>query len=347
MLRILHAADLHLDSPFASLSPEQAAQRRALQRKLPQALAELCARKQCDLLLLAGDVFDGELVCPETVEALQAAFKACPAEVFIAPGNHDPYTASSPWALCQWPENVHLFTGAMEAVSLPRLRCRVWGAGFRERTAFELLHPIPKADDGFLEIGLFHGDPLHTGDYHPISGEVLRTCGLDYLALGHIHKTCLPRKAGRTWVGWPGAAMGRGFDETGEKGVFCVELDSGGCQTEFLPLPVPQYRILNLSAENVTVPPEYVGSICRVILTGEAWDFDETTLDGQFLSMELRDETVPKRDLWAECGENTLRGLTLKTLKLRYDSAKTAEERQLAVLAAKYALAALEGREQP
>ena len=56
---------------------------------------------------------------------------------------------------------------------------------------------------------------------------------------------------------------------------------------------------------------------------------------------------MPKRDLWAECGENTLRGLTLKTLKLRYDSAKTAEERQLAVLAAKYALAALEGREQP
>ena len=76
MLRILHAADLHLDSPFAGLSPEQAAQRRKLQRQLPDRIVDLCHLHRCDLLLLSGDVFDGARVCPETVEALQRAFES-------------------------------------------------------------------------------------------------------------------------------------------------------------------------------------------------------------------------------------------------------------------------------
>ena len=121
MLQILHAADLHLDSPFAGLSPEQAAQRRGLQRQLPGQIVDLANDRGCQLLLLAGDVFDGERVCPETIEALQAAFARCRARVFIAPGNHDPYDSRSPWACASWPANVHLFTGAQECVTLPEL----------------------------------------------------------------------------------------------------------------------------------------------------------------------------------------------------------------------------------
>ena len=34
MIKFLHAADLHLDAPFAALSPEQAAERRREQRAL-------------------------------------------------------------------------------------------------------------------------------------------------------------------------------------------------------------------------------------------------------------------------------------------------------------------------
>lgn len=82
MIKLLHAADLHLDSPFSGLSPEQAAARRKEQRELPAKLAELCRIHGCDALLLAGDVFDGESVAPETVEALLAAFAACPCPSF-------------------------------------------------------------------------------------------------------------------------------------------------------------------------------------------------------------------------------------------------------------------------
>ena len=117
MLRIIHAADLHLDSPFASLPPAQAVQRRRQQRQILQEITELC--HIADLVLLAGDVFDDRQVCPETVELMQSLFAQWQLPVFIAPGNHDPYTAQSLWARTLWPDNVHIFSGSMEVVELP------------------------------------------------------------------------------------------------------------------------------------------------------------------------------------------------------------------------------------
>ena len=358
MLRILHAADLHLDSPFAALPPEQAAVRRRLQRQIPSHLAALCRAQECQMLFLAGDVFDGERVCPETLEALAAAFAECPARIFIAPGNHDPYTADSPWARTAWPENVHIFTGAMEAVTLPALSCRVWGAAFQGREARDLLRPVPPADDGFLELGVLHGDPENQGPYNPISPVSLEACGLDYLALGHIHKTAPLRQAGRTWYAWPGVALGRGFDETGVHGVYRVELDRQSCHAALLPLPGPRYERLTVAAgENpesaalAALPPDSREIYCRLTLTGETAPFDRAALEERmspyFAALELRDETVPPRELWDGCGERTLRGLTLAALKQQYDAAPDQAARQTVALAARYALAALEGREAP
>lgn len=349
MLRILHAADLHLDSPFAGLSPEQAAARRRLQRQLPGQIVDLCNQKDCDLLLLAGDVFDGARVCPETVEALQAAFARCRARIFIAPGNHDPYTEHGPWAACAWPDHVHIFTGAAEAVTLPDLGCRVWGGAFSGEECHEPLKPVD--GQGLLEIGVYHGDPEKPGPYRYLSRQEIGACGLDYLALGHIHKTQLPKKQGKTWYGWPGVALGRGFDETGVHGVFRVNLDRGTCETEVLPLAGPRYETVTVPADRMPpLPADSENVICRMIFTGETEPLDLERLHAQlsprFLALELRDETVPPADLWASCGDGTLRGLALEILKARYDAAQGAE-RRTAALAARYLLAALEGRDAP
>lgn len=58
MIRILHAADLHLDSPFESLPSEKAAIRRSEQRELLRSLAQLRAQYGAQLVLLPGDLFD-------------------------------------------------------------------------------------------------------------------------------------------------------------------------------------------------------------------------------------------------------------------------------------------------
>ena len=343
MVRILHAADLHLDSPFSGLTPEQATQRRKHQRRLPALIVDLANQRHCDLLLLAGDVFDGARVCPETVEALVRAFVRFEGQVFIAPGNHDYYHDRSPWAITAWPENVHIFTGKAEAVELPE--CRVWGGGFASAECYDGLPAV--VPDGNLQIGVFHGDPEQSGPYRYFSAEELAGSGLDYLALGHIHRTQLPKKAGRTWYGWPGVALGRGFDECGVHGVFCVELDHGRCEAEFVPLPGPRYEKITVAyGDTPTLPADSGNVICRLTVTGEADgpDFDglKAALESKFLALELRDETVPARDLWAACGDGTLRGLTLSALKKQYDSGD-----ETAALAARYVLAALEGGETP
>ena len=350
MLKILHTADLHLDSPFAAFSYEEAAGMRGLQRQIPGELARLCREKQADLLLIAGDVFDSQKVYPETLDALRDALGQCEAEIFIAPGNHDPATVNSVWVKENWPENVHIFTGDMTCIALPKLGCRIWGAGFRGSEAYDLLQPIPKAEDGFLEVGLFHGDPVNDGPSHAISAQTLQTCGLDYLALGHIHKGSGLQKSGKTYYGWPGCPMGRGFDECGPKGLWYVELDETGCRQEFLPLPYPRYEILSLDVHDLTVPKAAEGSCCCLILTGESDPVDvaavEEKLSHHFRYLEVRDGTTPKRDLWSGCGEQSLRGLALAKLKKQYDEAPE-EEQPVILQAVRCLLAALEGREQP
>ena len=87
-LKILHSADWHLDSPFAGFTEQQRQFLKEAQRKIPGKIAELCRKEDCDLVLLAGDLFDGE-ARKETVDLLKRELENCGVPVLIAPGNHD------------------------------------------------------------------------------------------------------------------------------------------------------------------------------------------------------------------------------------------------------------------
>ena len=53
MVRILHAGDFHLDSAFGALTPEQARQRRAESRRMPERMVDWANDHGVQLLLLA------------------------------------------------------------------------------------------------------------------------------------------------------------------------------------------------------------------------------------------------------------------------------------------------------
>ena len=97
MLTFLHAADLHLDALFHALPPDRAAERRREQRQLLTRLAQVAQQAQVDLVFLCGDLFDSQRVRPETLQALHQVLEEMEAPVFLAPGNHDPYTDASPY----------------------------------------------------------------------------------------------------------------------------------------------------------------------------------------------------------------------------------------------------------
>jgi len=352
-MKILHGADLHLDSAFVGRSPDAVAALRRAQLRLPGLLAALCREKQCDMMLLSGDLFDGSWTM-DSVDALRAALKEAAVPVFVSPGNHDFCAPDSPWLRESWPDNVHIFKeNVIKSVAVPDLNCRVYGAGFTAMDCAALLDNFSKEGDEAYHIAVLHGDPAQKkSPYNPVSQAQVAASGLDYIALGHVHKAGSFR-AGNTLCAWPGCPMGRGFDELEEKGVYLVTV---GDKTvaEFIPLDTP--RFFDLEAEILTDPQSAVAAALpaaendhhyRITLTGE-WDgLDTAALRAhfsQFPNLELRDRTVPVTDLWACAGEDSLEGMYFGMLKTAMTEADE-EEQKILTLAAKLSRRILDGRE--
>lgn len=356
MLKIIHGADFHLDSPFAGLSPERAAQRRGEQRELLNRLVGLAREKRADLVLLAGDLLDSERVYPETAQTLRAALADIPCPVYIAPGNHDFYSRRSIWAALDWPENVHIFTGDVpEQIDLPG--CTLWGRAFTDAHQDACpLAGIIVPDDGRLHIACLHGCVGTRNDYGPITPADIASSALDYLALGHVHQGVGLQKEGGTFWAYPGCPEGRGFDEPGEKGVLYVEAEPGHVTAQFVPLARRRYEIVPVditgeadlpAAVRAAVPGDTENLICRVILTGEGPSPDLTALDRalspEFYGLTLMDRTRLPRNLWARREEDALTGLFLRSM---WEQCQAEPDNALYQLAARYGLAALEGGEE-
>ena len=357
-MKIIHAADLHLDSPFSGLSPQQAALRREEQRQLLDRLSDLAQQEQADLVLLAGDLLDTGRLYPQTAQALATALGRIAAPVFIAPGNHDPYNAASPYALPIWPDNVHIFTTPHpESVCLPELGCTVYGAAFtQEQNDLDPLEHFAAQGNG-MHIMVLHGNVAGNG-YAPITPAHMARSGLHYLALGHIHQASGLQRAGDTYWAYPGCPEGRGFDELGQKGALVVTLDpSGSCDARFAPLCARRYEILDidltgredaLSAVEEVLPAQTDRDIYRLRLIGSfAMDAGvlsqlEQVLTPRFWCLELQDRTRMPRDLWARAQEDSLTGLFLQIMAQQCQQHPDDETLQLA---ARFGLAALENGE--
>lgn len=353
-MKLLHAADFHLDHPYAALPPEKAAARRREGRELLHRLARLAAEEQVDLVLLAGDLFDGREVYRETLTMLKEALAAIPAPVLIAPGNHDPYTPRSPYAGAGWPENVFVFSDErVESRELPALHCVVHGTAFTgESLTEDLWDGFRVPEDGRLHIGLTHGDLDRSRSvYHPIAAESVAASGLAYLALGHIHAPSGLRWAGKTAWAYPGCAEGHGFDEPGERGCLLVTVEPEGVRAEFRPLAKRRYLEMEVPLAEGVPPLEAAegalaacsGEDCvKLILTGEREtppDIGalEEALSHRVFALRCKDRTVPRSGLWDRAEEDTLTGLFLRVMREKAEAGEEGAE-----LAVRFGLAALE-----
>ena len=171
MVKILHAADFHLDSAFGALTNTQARERRGEMRELLGRIAQKANEEHADIVILAGDLFDGAALYRETAEALAEALSEIRGRVFISPGNHDPYGPGSGYDTVEWPENVTIFKyGMIESVELTELNCVVYGAAFKAGMPPErLMDDIPmKLEDFVREIQAFGNRFLFLGDGMPV-----------------------------------------------------------------------------------------------------------------------------------------------------------------------------------
>lgn len=362
MVKILHAADFHLDSPFRALSPEQARQRRREARDSVLRLANFANAEHAELVLLPGDLFDSGEIYRETAEMLAHALGNIEGRVFIAPGNHDCWDLHGPYGQVAWPENVHIFKSKeIETVELPEKNCVVYGAAFTEpECTDDLLRGFRAPQDGRLHLMVLHADVDGARRYNAISKGEIAESGLNYLALGHVHGFSGIQRLWNTVWAYPGCPEGRGFDECGKHGVILGTVEKGSCDLRFVSFARRKYEILNVDVTGRNVLnalEEALGGegtatdIYRIVFTGET---DERGVDlkavrqaveERFYRLELRDETVVAQDVWARADEDSLRGLFLKNLLRRKAAAQTEEERAQIDRAARIGLAALDKRD--
>lgn len=355
-MRFLHAADLHLDSAFAALPAEKARQRRRESRELLTRLVTLAREEAVDAVLLAGDLFDGVHVYPETIAQLQDALRRMTCPVFIAPGNHDPYGRTSPYARESWPDHVHIFT-AEQVTAVQQTGFTVHGAAFTDHhRVSEPLASYRAPQDGTIHLLCLHGAVEEPGsEYGNITRAQIAQSGFTYLALGHIHQYSGAQQCGGSVWAYSGCTEGRGFDECGEKGAVIADIVPGRVNLTFVPLARRCYRICRedvtgrSAAEVLERLTCYAEDICRVILTGESDSVDLRALSAdyaaRFYALQLRDETRPTQDLWQRVGEDSLRGLFLQKLRAQYEAAASETEKETILAAVRFGIAALDGRD--
>ena len=244
-LRFIHAADLHLDSPFKGLkvfAPDSvSSELRKATFNVYDNIINLCIKEHVDALLIAGDVYDGadrslgaQLKFVDGLKRLDAAG----IRSFVCHGNHDP--------LDGWEARLDLPDGCVRFG--PELRGEpvfpdnperaiVYGISYPQRDVRENLsqhfRDLPRA--GF-NIGLLHanvdGNTEHDS-YASCSLSDLEKTGIDYWALGHIHTRSVLRHENPSIV-YPGNPQGRHPNEPGPRGVYLVDVDvSGAVRLEF------------------------------------------------------------------------------------------------------------------
>ena len=237
-MRLLHIADVHLDTPFAGRS-ETVRQRlrratlEALDRCVATALAE-----EVDAVLIAGDLFDGAYLSFETERFLLAQLRRLAKggiQVVYATGNHDPGEGTRAGHL-DWPGTVTVIPDGSPVVvpitgSAGDTVGYVVGAG--HATGREIgdlsarLRPVPDTD--LPQAALLHTQVSSAGAgglhhaYAPSSLAHLRAAGFHYWALGHIHLR--QELSGDPPVHYCGSLQGRNPGESGAKGGLLVDLE--------------------------------------------------------------------------------------------------------------------------
>jgi len=273
-VKILHMADVHLDTAFAGSDDDVRRKLRAGAGQAFEKAADTALERDVDAVLIAGDLFDSQRLSFATERVLLAALgrlEAASIPVFYATGNHDPGLADTRRLNLPWPKNTTVFSDPNpRTVPIHDRQGRqvAWltAAGHqRQGEGRNLARTFPRARVELPHVAMLHAQVLSSigSDVHeryaPCSELDLDRPGYVYWALGHVHHR--QRVSDRVQAWYPGNLQGRHPGEHGEKGCLCVELGPHGLEDlEFIPLAPLVWHSLELNCPREAVSLEQLVS---------------------------------------------------------------------------------------
>jgi len=261
----VHAADLHLGSPFQGLraaGPLVAAAADAATYRAFDRILSLAIDSEAAFVLFSGDVYDAEdrnltaqLRFRDGLRRLQrAGIRAC-----VIHGNHDHLGGTQ--ARLEWPENVRFFPARpsdpeiLHAGGAPV--AAVHGYSYPQRHVRESVlaqYEARRTDEGLFRIGMLHGNVGGNPDhdpYAPCSLEELGALPFDYWALGHVHGHAVLRARAPVVV-YPGSPQGLSPRETGAHGCCRVTVEADRtARVEFVPVHALRWVNLDVPIDGV------------------------------------------------------------------------------------------------
>lgn len=348
-MKILHTADLHLGRTYRGLGAKGEQLRQAQMETLGRIVA-LAAAEGCDVVLVAGDLYDSNQVSGRLVRQSLALFNRLDIDVLVLPGTHDPLSASSVYNRPEFKDagNVRVFgvhSKSFEVVGL-RIHGSPLDGGCGARPLRDL-KPDPGAEGNVATV---HGSIQIPGksseDDSIISRQEIGTSGLDYLALGHWHKMADFSSGGvASW--YPGSPEVLKYGECeGPGNVLLVTIDSGQVKVE--PRRVGRFSWVEKTIDVSVFPPggaleaeirSAAGEdvLARVKLTGTLpkgvrVDVDELTeaLEAEFFHLEIDAGGVGRRSEDLACfPEGSLAAVYVARLREEIKKAKGLDRERL------------------
>ena len=307
-MKILHCADLHIDSPLTGLSKYEgfpAEELRGATRQAVQNLVDYACdpKNQIDVVTVGGDVFDGTWESADTglwwnLQLGRLAESGC--EVFVVHGNHD--ADSRITDRISPPPGVHVF-GSDAPASIEATNCDlvVHGQSYAHAaTLTDLGSAYPTAKPGVVNMGLLHtsldGRPGHE-PYSPCNPSNLALKGYELWGLGHIHmRDDQIQFAGSRFI-FPGNTQGRSVRETGPKGASVITFaeDRSISSVEFVPFDVVRWTVARIDIGELEDRSAIRSAVQQHVL--------EVASDGH--TVAVRVELVGSGPLHSELAEST------------------------------------------
>ncbi|MEW8957160.1 exonuclease SbcCD subunit D [Clostridium sp.] len=354
-VKILHCGDLHFDTPFKEGDNDFSEKRKEDLRETFSNILNKSLEEKVDLVLIAGDFFDNMTLTKTTLNFIQRKLEEVkPLKIFISPGNHDPFNEKSLYSLINWPSNVHIFKEEIEKVYIDELNVNIFGIGFKETHVKESL--LKGFNDKYdlknskeINLMVIHGEIAkgeEINNYNPITFKEIGDSNLNYIALGHRHSFSKIQREKNTYYSYSGNPEGRGFHETGDKGVVIGNVYKDYVDLKFLPLCKRRYEILDVNIEGAkdyeTIESlilkevsneDRLKNLYRIILKGELKDdfiinkdLLEEKLSSKFYYVKVQDKTILSIDYESLSKEISIKGIyarrMLDLIKKEEDSLK-------------------------